>query len=244
MSSSESDRYMLIRSERYMEGKSLRVKLPSQSLSVRNLAPRRASEILCDYLPEVSPNPASFDNFPVEMSLAAFGIVWGRYRQPALALQMLSGMVWLQPCLLGLPNCRNLHFSCPGLHLSLTDVVGRIPPSWLHQFFKTHLLLLKALNLVLYRFGGCAHQPAWFVLFAHRGKPCISFIIILVFPILLILGFCKIAQTVSDSIQHLLKRYFRLCGCPMSLFNNSHMFLLLHNCCLCLLNYVSCHCSI
>jgi hypothetical protein len=61
-------------------GKRLRVELASQSLSVKNWALRRASAVLCDCLPEVSPNPASFDYFPVKTSLAAFVIVQGQYQ--------------------------------------------------------------------------------------------------------------------------------------------------------------------
>jgi hypothetical protein len=58
-------------------GKSLQLELAWQSLSVTNWAPQWASAVLCDCLPEVSPNPASFDYFPVESSLAAFVIVQG-----------------------------------------------------------------------------------------------------------------------------------------------------------------------
>jgi hypothetical protein len=114
----------------------------------------------------------------------------------------------------------------------------------LHQFVKPQLLIPKALHAVLYRFGDCANHPARFFIFAQLAMPCILFIIILVFPILLIIGICKITQTVSDSFQHLLKCDFRLSGCRSSLFNIYHMFLLLHHCCLCVLNSLSCHCGL
>jgi len=76
-----------------------RDKLASRSPLETNRALRRRWQILCDCLPEVSPNPASFHYFPVKISLAAFLIVWGRYQEPAQALHMLSRMVWLLSCL-------------------------------------------------------------------------------------------------------------------------------------------------
>jgi len=82
-------------------GKCSRVELASQSPSVTNRALRRAWEILCDCLPEVSLIQASLDYFPVETSLAAFGIVQGWYHEAAKALQMLSVMVWLLSSLFG-----------------------------------------------------------------------------------------------------------------------------------------------
>jgi len=96
---------------------------------------------------------------------------------------------------LGLHNCRNLQFICPILHISLTELVGCVPPSQLHQFVKPHLLLPKALCAVLYRFADGVHPPARFIIFAQLAKLCIFFIIILVFPILFIFGTCKITQT-------------------------------------------------
>jgi len=145
---------------------------------------------------------------------------------------------------LGLHNCRDLQFSRPVVRISLTEVVGRIPPVWMSQFVKSHLLLPKAFHSVLYRVGDCAHHPAGFVIFAQVAKLCIYFIIILILPILLIFGTCKIAQTVSESIQHFHTCCFRLCGCSLCLFKISLMFLLLYNCCLCVLNSLSCHCGL
>jgi len=54
-----------------------------RSLLVTNMAPWQALAVLWDCLPEDSPNPASFDKFPVETLLAAFVIVRGPYHAPA-----------------------------------------------------------------------------------------------------------------------------------------------------------------
>jgi len=82
-------------------GKCSRIELVSQYPFVTNQTTHRAREILCDCLHEVPLNPSSFGYFPVEMSLAAFGITQGRYEEHAYAHQMLSVIVWLQPCRFG-----------------------------------------------------------------------------------------------------------------------------------------------
>ena len=64
---------------------------------------------------------------------------------------------------------------------------------------------------------------------------------LIILPILLIVRTCKIDQTVSDSIQHLLKRLSQLPGGQSPIFSTSYIFLLLPNCCLCVLNSLSCH---
>jgi len=145
---------------------------------------------------------------------------------------------------LGPPNSWNLEFSRPVLHISLTGVVNHVAPSRLHHLVKPHRLLPKALHAVLYRFGDCAHHAAWFVIFAQLAMPSIIFVLILIFPILLIFGTCKITQTVSHSIQHFLEFFFRLCGCRASLFNISHIFLLLIHCRLCVMKWLCCHCGL
>ena len=145
---------------------------------------------------------------------------------------------------LRLHNCRNLQLSRPVLHISLTEVVDRVPPTWLGHFVKPHLLLPNALHAVLYHLGDFAHYLDRFVIFAQLAMLYIFFIIILLIPIILIVGSCKMAQTVCDSIQYLLKSYFSLCGCRSCLFNISHIFLLLHHRCLCVLNSLSCHCGL
>jgi len=52
---------------------------------------------------------------------------------------------------------------------------------------------------------------------------------------------CMIAQTLYDSIQHLIKCCFRRSGCRPRTFSSSHTVQLLHNRCLCILNSLSCH---
>jgi len=88
------------------------------------------------------------------------------------------------------------------------EVVGHVTPSWLHQLVKPHLLLLKSPQVLQYCFGDCAQHTARFIIFAQHAQLCVFLIISFVFPILLVVGTCKIAQTVSDSIQHLLKCCF------------------------------------
>jgi len=96
---------------------------------------------------------------------------------------------------------------------------------------------------MLYCFGDCAHHPARFVIFGSLADLRIILIIILVFPILPIVGTCKIAQTLSNGNEHLLKCSFILGGCQSRVFSISHFLLLLFNCCLCVFNSVSCHSS-
>jgi len=143
-----------------------------------------------------------------------------------------------------LHNCLNLQLSYHKLHNSLKEVVSSVPLSRLHQFVKPHLLLPKALHAVLYRSWDCDQLPARFIIFTQLAKLWIFLIIILDFSILLILGTCKIAQTVSDRSQHLVGWNFRLSSWRSCLFNIPHMFLLLHNRSLWVLNSLSCHCSI
>jgi hypothetical protein len=132
----------------------------------------------------------------------------------------------------------NPEFRCAVLLILFTEVVGCILPSGLSQFVDLHLLLPKRLHVLLYRFGDCAHHPARFIIFAQLAL--LSLFIILVFPILPIVGTCKITQTVSDSNQHLLKHLFRLSGCQSCDFSIRHIVLLLLNRCLCVFNSLSC----
>jgi hypothetical protein len=76
-------------------------------------------------------------------------------------------------------------------------VAGCILPPWLSQFVELHLLLPKFLHKLLDRFGDCSHHPAGFVIFAQLAL--LSLFVILIFPILPIVGNCKITETVSDS---------------------------------------------
>jgi len=135
---------------------------------------------------------------------------------------------------------QNLQFGRPVLYFSLTQVIGCVTPSRLHQFLNLHLLLPKTHPEVLYCFAVSAHHPATLVIFTELSKLSIFFIICLVFPILLIYGNCKMAMTVSDSIHYLRKWYFILSGCRSCLFSISHIFLLLDNRCLCVLILLSC----
>jgi len=125
--------------------------------------------------------------------------------------------------------------------MSVAEVVGHVSPAQLRQFVKLHLRQLKTIRAMLYRFGDCAQHPAGFAIFGQLAQLRIFFIIILVFPFLPIVWNCKLAETISNGVQHLLKCCFRLSGCQSRLFRISHIFLLLVNCCLCVFNLLSCH---
>ena len=144
---------------------------------------------------------------------------------------------------LGLNHRWNLQFGRSVLLISSAEVVGRVPPSQFCQFVKLHLLLPKHRYAAFYRFGDCAHHPAGFIIFAQLALLCII-VFFFIFCILLIVGTCKIGQTVSDSIQHLFKCVFRLSGGQSCLFNIAHIFLLLLNRCLCVFNSLTCHRSL
>jgi hypothetical protein len=131
----------------------------------------------------------------------------------------------------------NPQFGCAVLLISFTEVVGCILPSRLCQFIKLHLLLPKALHALLDRFGDYAHHPAWFIIFAQLALLCL---LILIFPILSIVGTCKITQTVSDSSLHLLKSLFGFSGRQPRDFSMHHVVLLLLNRCHCVFNWLSC----
>jgi len=126
-------------------------------------------------------------------------------------------------------DCRNPQFGWAVLLISFMEVVGRILPSWMCQFVKLHLLLLKPLHALLHHFGECAHHPAGFVILAQLALLCLF--IILIIPILLIVGTCKITQTVSDSNHHLLESLFGLSVGQSSVFSFPCIIVLLLNCC-------------
>jgi len=129
-------------------------------------------------------------------------------------------------------NSQNPQFGCAVLLISFTEVIGCVHPSRLCQFVKLHLLLLKYLHALLDHFGYCAHHPAGFAIFAQLALLCLF--IILIFPT------CNIAQTVSDSHYHLMKRFFGLSGHQCRVFRRLCSFLLLPNRCLCVFNSLSC----
>jgi len=133
-------------------------------------------------------------------------------------------------------GCRNVKFGSALPLVTFTSLVGRIPPSRFCQFIKLHLLLWKSLQALLYCFRDCDHHPAEFIIFAWLAVLSIF----ILFLILLIARTCKIAQTVSDSIQQLFKPLSGLPGCQSPAFSTSHIFLLLVNCGLCILNSLSC----
>jgi len=137
---------------------------------------------------------------------------------------------------------QNPHFGGAVLPISFTKGVGCILPSRLSQFVELHLLLPKSLHALLDCFGDFAHYAAGFVISAHIAL--LSRFIIFLFPILPIVGTCKITQTVSDSNQHLLKRLFWLSGRQSRYFSMRHIVLLLLNCGLCIFNSLSCPSSL
>jgi len=133
---------------------------------------------------------------------------------------------------------RNPSFSCAVFLISFTEVFGYIPISQFRQFVSLLLLPPKPVHALLYRFRDHAHPPARFVIFAQLAQLCIF--IVLIFRILLIIRTCKIAQTVSHIIQHLLKHLFGLSGCQSRVFNFPHIFPLLLHCCRCIFNSLTC----
>jgi len=137
---------------------------------------------------------------------------------------------------LWLNSCWKLQLGNPISRISLTDVVSRLSPSRLSQFFKLHMVLPNTLHALLHHFEDCAHHPAGFIIFAQLAQLWMFLIILFVFPILLIVGICKISQTVSDSSQHLLTCLFRLSGCRSCLCSFSNIVLLQHDCCLWVFN--------
>jgi len=139
---------------------------------------------------------------------------------------------------LQLNYCLNPQFRCAILRISFRAVVSCVLPTRLCQFVKLYLLLLKPLQALWYHSGDCANDPAGFVIFAQLAMLCLF--IIFIFPSLPIVGTCKITQTVSNRNHHLLKSLFGLSVRQSGFFNFLHIFLLVLNRCLCVLNMVSC----
>jgi len=98
-------------------------------------------------------------------------------------------------------DCGNTQFSCAVLLVSFMEVVGLISQSRLCHVVNFHLLLAKPLYMLLDHFGGCAHHPAGFIIFARLAPQHCNFII-LIFAILHIVRTSKMAQTVFDSNLH------------------------------------------
>lgn len=96
--------------------------------------------------------------------------------------------------------CRNLQVGHPIHHICLAKTIDWVPISQLCVFINLDQHLLKIIRRLWYCFGDCTHHPAGFVIFIWQALLCIFLIMFIVFPILLIIGTYKIAQTVSDSI--------------------------------------------
>jgi hypothetical protein len=79
------------------------------------------------------------------------------------------------------------------------------------------------------------------IIFTQLAELCSFFIIVVDFHRLLIVGTYKIEQTVSDSIQPLVKPALGLSGCRPRGFTGRNIFQLLRNRYLCVLNSLSCH---
>lgn len=163
-----------------------------------------------------------------------------RFRAAIDSHHMLPKCRWSwQGCLifcLWLNYSRWLQFGCPVLHISLTEEFGRVSLALSRQFVKIYRLLASRLNSILYICGHCAHHPAGLAIFALSTQLMMIFVIILVLPILSIAGACKLAQAISNSVQHLIEWCFRLCGCHSRLFSISHIFLFLLISCLSILD--------
>jgi len=144
----------------------------------------------------------------------------------------------------GLDNCWNLQFNPRVLPLSVTCGVRHVSPSLFWQLFNPHLLLLTSLHAVLNDFGDCAYRPAWFVICSQLPQHLILFIFFLRFPTLLIGGSCKISRIAFDSIVYLLICVVMLSGCRSHLFSSSHISQRIYNCCLWILNSLSCNSSL
>ena len=139
-----------------------------------------------------------------------------------------------------LNHCRDLQFSYHILFIPFTEVVCGVLPSRGFQFVPPHQLLPKSLDVVLNHFGNSALHPARFVIFAQLAPLCI-WIIVLIIPVLFLVRTCKIAQTMSDSIQHLMTSRFWLSGCQSHISSISDIFLLVLNRSICVFNSLSCH---
>lgn len=61
--------------------------------------------------------------------------------------------------------CHQPQFGCTVLHISLTEVISRIPPTWLGQFVKHYEILVKPPHAVQLHFGDTAQHPAKFINF-------------------------------------------------------------------------------
>jgi hypothetical protein len=151
----------------------------------------------------VSQNLALYDYVLGEKSLAVFVIFQDNIKclqMPSRCCQHRCSSTFLY---LQHNNSQNFQFASPIHRISIMEIVQHVPSSRLHSFIKFHLLLWNTIYTLWINFGDHAYHPAWFVPFSELPQFCIFFILFLILPFLLIMGICKIARTISDSIQHL-----------------------------------------
>jgi len=184
-------------------------------------------------------NLASIDYFLFEKFPVAYAMIQGWYEVTPHAVQMLSVKVLVQRHLLVVqqlpePSIRSFHAS------NLLHASGRLcAPIPIVLICQDSLTSGEPLCALLYHIGNCAPHPAGFVIFAQLAK--LGIFIILNINIHLIVGTCKITQTISDSNHHFLKCCSRLCHCQSCVFAISLIFLLLLNRCICVFNSHFCH---
>jgi len=114
-------------------------------------------------------------------------------------------------------------------------------PSWLRQFVELLLLPINPFHALLHRFRHYPHCPAGIVNFAQRTL--LGLFIMLIFPILPIVGSCKISLTVDNSNHHLLNSRFLLSVCHSCIFILPCIILIFPTRCLWMFNSLSCHIS-
>jgi hypothetical protein len=125
--------------------------------------------------------------------------------------------------------------------LSLKDLHKCIPPSRLHQYVNLNVNLLDSFKLQVNHFGHCPYHPNVLVNFTLLGQYFIIFIILLIICILRILWAYIIPLTVSGSIQHLVTYSFVLSDWQSHHLSICHIFLLLLDHCLRIINWLCCH---
>jgi len=132
----------------------------------------------------------------------------------------------------------NMQFICAVYFISFTEVVCWILLSWVCSFVKLYLHSQKPPQGLLCYSGQCANYPAGFFIVAHQALRCLFNIQI--FPMLPIVGSCKITESVLDSDDYLHRSLFGLMVSQSCIFSMLWIFLLLLNRCLCVWNLVHC----
>jgi len=170
---------------------------------------------------------------------AAFATLRGRYHDTPYAIHLIWGMSSGNIIRLWCTNCRNTEFDRAILLMSFAEVVAHRTLFRISQSVQLHHVLPKPLHALLYHIGDGAHHPVGFLVIAQLAKLCIF--IVVIFPILLNVRPCKLAQTVSDSNNHLMKLGFRGYGCQSLIVTYPQIVLLWLNRCFCSFNTLSCH---